>query len=71
MSFEHPDPHIVLVYDGDKIVRLSTPDGFTQSSKVRLPDDAVVNIVEKYLISQNLEVGGLSLRIHNRDPQQE
>ncbi|TFK70120.1 hypothetical protein BDN72DRAFT_795723 [Pluteus cervinus] len=67
--FDVQDPHLVLVWDGDKIAKIPIPPSYVQEgSRVRIASEVIVNLVEKHLIAHECDVGGLTLRIHGRDP---
>jgi hypothetical protein len=69
--FDPPIPHIVVVWDGDKIdkIPIAVPQGgFAQSTPLQLKLDEVIELVQEFLSRRGFAVPGLSLRIHSRDP---
>ncbi|GLB39236.1 hypothetical protein LshimejAT787_0603980 [Lyophyllum shimeji] len=70
IPFDHHLPSIILVWDGDKIDRIPIPLIYLPASGTlsRLTSDVVFNLVEEFLAARFSQLGGLSLRIHARDP---
>ncbi|KAF8638741.1 hypothetical protein AX16_010464 [Volvariella volvacea WC 439] len=69
VSFIESTPHILLIWDGDKVDRLMVPERYRrEASLLRLSSASVQNIVEQFLRSKNHAVPNLGMRIHQRDP---
>jgi hypothetical protein len=69
--FDPPTPHIIIVWDGDKIdkIPIAAPqDEFTQHTPLKLTSDEVIRLVREFLSSKQFALPGLALRIHSRDP---
>jgi hypothetical protein len=68
--FDPPTPHIVVVWDGDKIdkIPIVAPQGeFAQSIPLKLTSDEVISLVQEFLSTKEFTLPSLSLRIHSRD----
>ncbi|KAF8638721.1 hypothetical protein AX16_010444 [Volvariella volvacea WC 439] len=69
VSFTEPTPHILLIWDGDRIDRLTVSDHYRSDTALfKLPTTSVQGIVEHFLRSKGYEAPGICMRIHNRDP---
>jgi hypothetical protein len=69
--FDTPKPHIVIVWDGDKIDKVPIPvtqEGIAPSMRQRLTSNKVLDLVRIFLSGKGVLLHGLSLRIHSRDP---
>ncbi|KAJ7581814.1 hypothetical protein C8J56DRAFT_1029289 [Mycena floridula] len=67
--FGMTQPHLIIVWNGDKISRIPVPKrAFIQGDRQGLTTDKVVSLVEDFLTKQKCAHAGLSLRIHARDP---
>jgi hypothetical protein len=65
-----PAPHLIVVWDGDKIdkVPIPMPEGHPdEGTLLRLTSDEIVGVVRDFLSSKEYSFPGLSLRIHSRD----
>jgi hypothetical protein len=69
--FDTPKPHIIIVWDGDKIDKVPIPithENITLSMRQRLTSDKVLDLVRIFLSGKGVLLPGLSLRIHSRGP---
>ena len=66
--FDTPTPHIIVVWDGDKIDKIPIPAPQGEDTPLKLSSDEVIRLVQQFLISRRFALPGLSLRIHSRNP---
>jgi len=69
--FDTPKPHIIIVWDGDKIDKVPIPvtqETIAPSMRQRLASNKVLDLVRIFLSGKGVFLPGLSLRIHSRDP---
>lgn len=69
--FNLPTPHIIVVWDGDKINMVPVPipeGGHERDTVLQLSTNDVVQLIRDFLSSKGFASPGLSLRIHSRDP---
>jgi hypothetical protein len=69
--FDPPTPHIVVVWDGNKIDKVPIPMSQVDAPKdmpLRLTSEEVLSLVRKFLSTNGLASPGLFMRIHSRDP---
>ncbi|KAG6844814.1 hypothetical protein H0H87_003481 [Tephrocybe sp. NHM501043] len=73
IPFDQDAPTITLVWDADRIERLPIPSHFLDvpGSMQNIPTEVLVSIVESFLKTQSVDLNGLSLRLHGRDPNSE
>jgi len=68
------NPHLIVVWDGDKIDKVPVPvpdvpvgEGEGNLNLVRLTSEEVVGLVQEFLSMKKFVLGGLSMRIHSRN----
>ncbi|KAJ7689505.1 hypothetical protein B0H14DRAFT_3051045, partial [Mycena olivaceomarginata] len=66
-DFSLSDPHLIVVWDGDKVDKIPVPSS-TDGSLITLSTEAVIALVETFLEERQSALPGLSLRVHFRDP---
>lgn len=69
VPFDQDCPSVIVVWDGDKIDRIPVPPVYLQADNtmLNLRTDAVLSLVERFLIEKKVELDELSVRIHGRD----
>jgi hypothetical protein len=72
MAFDSTNPHLIVVWGGDKIDKVPVPvpdipvrEG--EGNLVHLTSEEVVGLVQEFLSMKNFVLGGLSMRIHSRN----
>ncbi|KAK7050214.1 putative bifunctional E2/E3 enzyme [Favolaschia claudopus] len=60
-------PHVVVAWDGDKISKIAVPGG-SGAVMLMLTTANIVRLVEDLLTENGFAQGGLSMRVHFRDP---
>ena len=64
-------PYILVVWDGDRFNKIPVLEPSNSGHLLTLTTEAVVSLVEEFLMGQGVHLGGLSLRIHSRNPEAE
>lgn len=69
-GFDLPTPHIIVVWDGDKIDKIPIPapqGNVARTTLLKLTSDEVIKLIQNFLTGKDFVYPGLSMRIHSRD----